>query len=120
MDIENIIVETSSEIGRLESQLSALRKSLSSLREITGESTVERIMASGDPDGRYEGQDVGSAVRQFMQDRRVATREEIRKALDRGGITWGKYPKRQVALAIANKPKVYSLKGETVTLIQVR
>jgi len=48
----------------------------------------------------------------------VARKEEILDALNRGGITWGKYPKRQVALAVANSPAVYSVDGDTVSIIQ--
>jgi hypothetical protein len=65
---------------------------------------------------RFAGQDVSAAIRQYMQEQRSATLDEIREALTSGGIEWGKYPKRQVKLTIVNNPSVYALKGETVTL----
>lgn len=106
-----------SEIDKTEMQLSALYKSLKSLRAILTNGTAY-IPASADTlDGRYKGQAVGAAVRQFMQNRKSATLEEIREELDRGCISWGKYPKRQVALAVANSPQLYAQQGDRVTLI---
>jgi hypothetical protein len=66
--------------------------------------------------GGIEAKPAGAALRQVMQGRKSATLDEIREALDRG-ISWGKYPKRQVALAVANSPKLYAQQGDLVTLI---
>ena len=66
--------------------------------------------------GAFKGIDVGAAVRQFMESKRVSTLDEIREVLDKGGIEWGKYPKRQVALAISNRPDLYTKNGDVVSL----
>ncbi len=108
-----------SEIGVTELRLSALRKSLEALRAIPAIGTVSIMAGAEEPDGRYRGQGVGAALRQFMQNRKSATLDEIRDALGRGGISWGKYPKRQVALAVANSPKLYAQQGDLVTLIPI-
>jgi hypothetical protein len=106
-----------SEIDVTELLLSTLRKSLEGLKAFPANG-VPRITACAEQsDGRYRGLDVGAAVRQSMQSRKSATLDEIRDALDRGGITWGKYPKRQVKLAVVNSPKMYAIKGDLVTLI---
>ena len=52
-----------------------------------------------------------------MQNKKSATFDEIRDGLGRGGIRWGKYPKRQVKLAVVNSPKVYTFTDDIVTLI---
>jgi hypothetical protein len=106
-----------SEISMTELRLSALRKSLESLRAIPTNGTAHNPTRAEESDGQYRGQGVGAALRQVMRNRKSATLDEIRDALDRGGISWGKYPKRQVALAVANSPKLYAQQGDLVTLI---
>jgi hypothetical protein len=106
-----------SEIGMTELRLSALRTSLESLRRIPTNG-MSHVMAGAEASGvLYRGQTVGVAILQFMQAKKSATLDEIRNALDRGGIKWGKYPKRQVKLAVVNSPKLYAIKGDLVTLI---
>jgi hypothetical protein len=117
--MEDVIRAIESEINRKESELSALRQSLESLRALGCRSSAPTAVGAGRVSSdQFEGQGVGAAVRQFMQVKRSASLDEIREALDRGGIKWGKYPKRQVALAVANSPAVYALKDGTVTLVQ--
>jgi hypothetical protein len=106
-----------SEIDATELRLSLLRKSLEGLKAIPPNGTTRITAGAEESDGRYRGLGAGAAVRLFMQGKRSATLDEIRHALDRGGITWGKYPKRQVKLAVVNSPKVYAIKGDLVTLI---
>jgi|SRR5882672_66249 len=120
--MENVIRAIESEIIKKETELSALRQSLDSLRGFRGRSSVAPTVADADwiSPRLFEGQRVGKAVRQFMQVKGSATLEEIREALDRGGIAWGKYPKRQVALAVANSPALYMVKDGTVTWAQNR
>jgi hypothetical protein len=114
---ENIIREIESEIRVTESQLADLRKLLEVARGIPISGTHHNIAIVELPDGRYRGQTAGAALRQFMQNKKSATLDEIRDALDRGGLIWGKYPKRQVKLAVVNLPKVYAINGDLVTLI---
>lgn len=64
----------------------------------------------------FKGMKVGAAVLQFMKVRQVATEDEIREGLDKGGVAWEKYPKRQVALAVSNRPDLYARKGNMVIL----
>ena len=116
MSIERITKVVEEEIAQMEANLAAAKTLLAGLRAGSYGKDTYSIMASASS-GIYEGQTVGSALRQFMQSKGgSASLDEIRKALTDGGITWGKYPKRQVKLAIVNSPKIYSLKGETVSL----
>jgi hypothetical protein len=119
--MENVIRAIESEINNKEMELSALRQSLDNLRGLRGLSSASTAVGADRISvGQFEGQSVGAAVRQFMQVKRSATLDEIREALDRGGIKWGQYPKRQVALAVANSPTVYTLKDGSVTLVSSR
>ncbi len=115
--MESIIAAIESEIQLTELRLSALRKSLESLRGIPPNGAAQFVASTEVSDGRYRGLDVGAAVRQYVQSKRSATLDEIRDALGRGGIMWGKYPKRQVKLAVVNSPRLYTIKGDLVTLI---
>lgn len=117
MAIESIVSSIESRIKVTALELSALHKSLEILRGIPA-SGATRIEASVQgPDGLYRGQKVGAAVRGYMQNKKSATFDEIRDGLGRGGIRWGKYPKRQVKLAVVNSPKVYTFTDDIVTLI---
>src|ERR1035438_2552817 len=106
--MENLVIKIDEQIKAREAEIAMLKRARENLAGIT-------IRASADEpeDGRYKGQKVGNAVRTFMQSRRSATLDEIREALDRGGIQWGKYPKRQVALVISNNPSLYALDDTT-------
>jgi hypothetical protein len=115
--MESIVREIESEINATESRLICLRELLDMAKGIPTNGTTHDMASIEVPNGRYRGQAVGAALRQFMQNRKSATLDEIRDALDRGGITWGKYPKRQVKLAVVNSPRVYAIKGDLVTLI---
>lgn len=113
--MESIITAIKSEISAREVELSFLRQTLDNMEKVQGNGHLT-IMASVSS-GVYEGQTAGSAVRQYMQARKSpATLDEIREALTAGGFNWGKYPKRQVALVVSTTPKVYSLKGDVVSL----
>lgn len=115
--MEGVIRAIESEISTREQELSALRESLENLRKV-GEGRIS-ISASTSAafSGAFEGQKVGSAVRQYMQTRKSpATLDEIREALTVGGVQWGKYPKRQVALVVSTNSKTYTVKGELVSL----
>lgn len=107
------------EIDTTVRRLSLLRRSLESLKAIPADGKARIAAGAEESDGRYRGQEVGAAVRQFMQSKKSATLDEIRDALDCGSISWGKYPKRQVKLAIVNSPNVYAITGALVTLIPV-
>jgi hypothetical protein len=113
------IVTAIAEIKEVELLLSALRKSLEILTGIPTNRTPRVSASAEEHDGRYRDQKVGAALRRYMQDKKSATLDQIRDALDRGGIRWGKYPKRQVKLAVVNLPKVYAIKGNFVTLIPI-
>jgi hypothetical protein len=114
--MEDIIRAIELEINKKERELSALRQSLDTLRE-PGRRSFSAASTDLVSATQFRGQGVGSAVRQYMETKKIARKEEIVDALNRGGIAWGKYPKRQVALAVANSPTVYRVEGDTVTLI---
>lgn len=108
--------ETETLPNNLYSFLLQLMADLRAGQSVTILPSAAMARAEESSDARFKGQGVGAAVRQYMEIKKSATLDEIREALDRGGIEWGKYPKRQVALAIANSPKIYAVNGDTVTL----
>ena len=112
----DVIAVLESEIRKCESYLVELKQSLSRIRSVYF-ATGGRDVLSVESLPSYRGQKVGVAVRQYMEVQHVAALDDIRRALDEGGIPWGKYPKRQVALAVANRPDLYSQKGDVVTMI---
>lgn len=119
--MEAIIRAIELEIEKKERELSALRQSLNALRAPGGRPAPPVVSTGEGISGtQFRGQYVGAAVRQYMETKKVAKKDEIVDALSQGGITWGKYPKRQVALAVANSPKVYAVEGDTVTIIPGR
>jgi hypothetical protein len=119
--MEGVIRAIESEISRKEQELSALRGSLDNIKKL-GEGQISiAASASGTTQPSrsrlFARQRVGPAVRQYMQARKSpATLEEIREALTSGGVKWGPYPKRQVALAVSTNPRVYAMEGDLVTL----
>src|SRR5579884_1999054 len=107
--MQKVIQVLESEISRQEMDLAYLRETLRRFKTMEDHNGKQVTLASEVVhDGSYVGQAVGAAVRRFMQDRRSATLDEIREALTRGGIEWGKYPKRQVKLAVVNSPAICS------------
>lgn len=116
--VESVIKAQEEYIQLREAELVKLHEILNSLRTIPSRRPILPLTLNGDFTVKpYRARSaVGQAVYQYMQRRGTATQDEIREALTRGGIKWGKYPKRQVALAISNSPDLYIAKGDTVTL----
>lgn len=113
----DVIAVLEAEIRKHESYLVELKESLSRIRAVRYDPAPHSV-APTESSASYKGQKVGSAVRQYMEVHRVASLEDIRRALDNGGMEWGKYPKRQVALAVSNRPDLYSQSDEVVTMKQ--
>ncbi len=113
--MQKVIQVLRAEISQKETELAYLREALSRFVTMSGRGGV-RASAEVAPNGSYVGQKVRAALRQFMETQRSATLDEIREALTQGGISWGKYPKRQVKLAVVNSPAIYNLKDDLVTL----
>jgi hypothetical protein len=109
--MENIILAIEAEIRTREAELVALRKSLDNLR--TAGITIT-ANAEEPRDGRYRGMKCGDAIRSFLVEKKKSTLDDIKDSLDRGGMEWGKYPKRQVALVISNNPLLYRLGSDGV------
>jgi len=92
----------------------AIEENAERLRAPESAGEVIDIQAVADESTIYRGLSVGAAVRSFLETNRAATLEQIRQGLDAGGIQWKKYPKRAVALAVANRPDLYRMEGDLV------